>query len=87
VADGSLRMRLRQLPSPAWNRDDGLQDMLVRTMFRRAMTRPIRYLPTAEGFGAAVRAGLGSAQRHGFARLSVACGDDGERQPGQCGAR
>lgn len=46
-------------PSLAWNRDDALQDMLVRKEFRRAIKRPQHLVPTAEGFGAAVRAGLG----------------------------
>lgn len=46
-------------PSLAWNRDDALQDMLVRKVFRRDIARPTHYVPTAEGFGAAVRAGLG----------------------------
>lgn len=46
-------------PSLAWNRDDALQDMLVRKAFRCNITRPVHYVPTAEGFGAAVRAGLG----------------------------
>ena len=46
-------------PSLAWNRDDALQDMLVRKAFRRRIARPIHYVPTAEGFAAAVRAGLG----------------------------
>ncbi len=46
-------------PSLAWNRDDALQDMLVRKVFRRAIDRQVHYVPTAEGFGAAVRAGLG----------------------------
>jgi LysR family transcriptional regulator (chromosome initiation inhibitor) len=46
-------------PSLAWNRDDALQDMLVRGAFRRSIARPVHYVPTAEGFGAAVRAGLG----------------------------
>jgi LysR family transcriptional regulator (chromosome initiation inhibitor) len=27
--------------------------------FRRSIARPVHYVPTAEGFGAAVRAGLG----------------------------
>ncbi|WP_183517964.1 LysR family transcriptional regulator ArgP [Mycolicibacterium sp. BK634] len=48
-----------QSPSLAWNRDDALQDMLVRKTFRRDIDRPVHYVPTAEGFGAAVRAGLG----------------------------
>jgi LysR family transcriptional regulator (chromosome initiation inhibitor) len=46
-------------PSMAWNRDDELQDALVRKVFRRAVSRPVHYVPTAEGFTAAVRAGLG----------------------------
>jgi LysR family transcriptional regulator (chromosome initiation inhibitor) len=46
-------------PSLAWNRDDALQDMLVRKAFRRAITRPVHFVPTAEGFRAGVRAGLG----------------------------
>jgi LysR family transcriptional regulator (chromosome initiation inhibitor) len=45
-------------PSLVWNRDDAVQDMLLRKVFRRASARPIHYVPTAEGFGAAVRAGL-----------------------------
>ncbi len=46
-------------PSLAWNRDDALQDLLLRKVFRRDISRPTHYVPTAEGFGAAVRAGLG----------------------------
>nr|CRL76094.1 chromosome replication initiation inhibitor protein [Mycolicibacterium malmesburyense] len=46
-------------PSLAWNRDDALQDMLVRRVFRRDIARPQHFVPTAEGFGAAVEAGLG----------------------------
>lgn len=46
-------------PSLAWNREDALQDMLLRKLFRRMIQRPVHYVPTAEGFGAAVRAGLG----------------------------
>ncbi|MGZ8803583.1 MAG: ArgP/LysG family DNA-binding transcriptional regulator, partial [Mycobacterium sp.] len=45
--------------SLAWNRDDALQDQLVRKGIRRSFRRPIHYIPAAEGFGAAVRAGLG----------------------------
>lgn len=36
-----------------------MQDMLLRKAFRRSIARPVHYVPTAEGFGAAVRAGLG----------------------------
>ncbi|BBX19133.1 ArgP/LysG family DNA-binding transcriptional regulator [Mycolicibacterium duvalii] len=46
-------------PSLAWNRDDALQDQLLRKLFRRSIRRPVHYVPTAEGFGAAVHAGLG----------------------------
>lgn len=46
-------------PSLAWNRDDALQDRLLRKAFRKSIARPTHYVPTAEGFGAAVRAGLG----------------------------
>ena len=46
-------------PSLAWNRDDALQDLLLRKLFRRDVSRPTHYVPTAEGFGGAVRAGLG----------------------------
>ncbi|RDH80536.1 LysR family transcriptional regulator ArgP [Mycolicibacterium moriokaense] len=46
-------------PSLAWNRDDALQDMLIRKAFRRSIARPVHYVPTAEGFASAVRAGLG----------------------------
>ena len=31
----------------------------MRKAFRRTVARPVHYVPTAEGFGAAVRAGLG----------------------------
>lgn len=46
-------------PSLAWNREDALQDMLLRKAFRKVFPRPVHYIPTAEGFGAAVRAGVG----------------------------
>lgn len=46
-------------PSLAWNRDDALQDMLIRKVLRRTISRPVHHVPTAEGFGAAVSAGLG----------------------------
>jgi len=45
--------------SLAWNREDALQDMLVRRVFRRDIARPQHFVPTAEGFGAAVQAGVG----------------------------
>jgi LysR family transcriptional regulator (chromosome initiation inhibitor) len=48
-----------EAPSLAWNRDDALQDELVRMAFRRHIARPQHFVPTAEGFGAAVRSGLG----------------------------
>ena len=58
-SDGFTRDAVAAAPSLAWNRDDALQDMLLRNAFRRAVARPVHYVPTAEGFGAAVRAGLG----------------------------
>lgn len=59
LPDGFKAQAAATAPSLAWNRDDALQDMLVRRAFRRAVPRPVHYVPTAEGFGAAVRAGLG----------------------------
>ena len=58
-ADGFAANAAAAAPSLSWNRDDALQDMLVRRAFRRVVSRPVHYVPTAEGFGAAVRAGLG----------------------------
>lgn len=58
-ADGFTARAVAAAPSLAWNRDDALQDQLVRKLFRRDVARPVNYVPTAEGFGAAVRAGLG----------------------------
>ena len=59
LRDGFTAGTVAAAPSLAWNRDDALQDMLVRKVFRRRIVRPIHYVPTAEGFAAAVRAGLG----------------------------
>ncbi|CAJ1509701.1 LysR family transcriptional regulator ArgP [[Mycobacterium] burgundiense] len=59
LADGFTAAAVTQAPSLAWNRLDGLQDQLVRKVFRRDIGRPVHYIPTPEGFGAAVRAGLG----------------------------
>jgi LysR family transcriptional regulator, chromosome initiation inhibitor len=59
LPDGFTSQAAAMAPSLAWNRDDALQDMLVRKAFRRTIARPVHYVPTAEGFGAAVRAGLG----------------------------
>ncbi|CAN5448658.1 ArgP/LysG family DNA-binding transcriptional regulator [soil metagenome] len=59
LPDGFTGTAAALAPSLAWNRDDALQDMLVRKVFRRPITRPVQYVPTAEGFGAAVRAALG----------------------------
>lgn len=58
LPDGFTSDAARTAPSLAWNRDDALQDQLVRKVFRKDVIRPIHYIPTAEGFGAAVRAGL-----------------------------
>jgi LysR family transcriptional regulator (chromosome initiation inhibitor) len=59
LAEGFTAESVAVAPSLAWNRDDALQDMLLRKIFRRAFSRPVHYVPTAEGFGAAVRAGVG----------------------------
>ena len=59
LPDGFTADAVASAPSLAWNRDDALQDMLVRKVFRRSISRPSHFVPTAEGFGAAVRAGLG----------------------------
>ena len=57
LADGFTAHAVAAAPSLAWNRDDALQDMLVRKVFRRDIARPQHFVPTAEGFGSAVRAG------------------------------
>ena len=59
LPDGFTAGAVAGAPSLAWNRDDALQDKLVRKAFRRDIPRRVHYVPTAEGFGAAVRAGLG----------------------------
>ncbi|WP_416171903.1 LysR family transcriptional regulator ArgP [Mycobacterium lehmannii] len=59
LLDGFTAAAAAHAPSLAWNRDDALQDMLVRKVFRRDLSRPQHFVPTAEGFGAAVEAGLG----------------------------
>ncbi len=59
LPDGFTARAAAQAPSLAWNRDDALQDMLVRKVFRKDIVRPQHFIPTAEGFGAAVLAGRG----------------------------
>lgn len=59
LPDGFTAAAAADAPSLAWNRDDALQDNLIRKAFRKPIGRPVHYVPTAEGFGAAVRAGLG----------------------------
>ncbi|WP_234817740.1 LysR family transcriptional regulator ArgP [Mycolicibacterium sphagni] len=59
LPEGFTAEAVTEAPSLAWNRDDALQDMLVRKVFRREIERAVHYVPTSEGFGAAVRAGLG----------------------------
>jgi LysR family transcriptional regulator, chromosome initiation inhibitor len=59
LPDGFTARTAARAPSLAWNRDDALQDMLVCKVFRRDVARPQHFIPTAEGFGAAVRSGLG----------------------------
>jgi LysR family transcriptional regulator (chromosome initiation inhibitor) len=59
LPDGFTAAAAAGAPSLAWNRDDALQDQLIRKVFRRDIVRPQHFIPTAEGFGGAVRAGLG----------------------------
>jgi LysR family transcriptional regulator (chromosome initiation inhibitor) len=59
VPDGFNADAVAAAPSLAWNRDDALQDMLVRKAFRRNVPRQVHYVPTSDGFCSAVRAGLG----------------------------
>jgi LysR family transcriptional regulator (chromosome initiation inhibitor) len=59
LPDGFSARTASTAPSLAFNRDDALQDMLVRKVFRRYIARSQHFIPTAEGFEAAVRAGLG----------------------------
>ena len=61
LPDGFTADAVASAPSLAWNRDDALQDMLVRKAFRRSIARPVHYVPTAEGFACRGpgRAGLG----------------------------
>lgn len=61
LRDGVTAATMATAPSLSWNRDDALQDMLVRKLFRRSIRRPVHYVPTAEGFRAATVAGLGWA--------------------------
>jgi LysR family transcriptional regulator (chromosome initiation inhibitor) len=66
LSEGFTQEAVAAAPSIAWNRDDALQDMLVRKAFRRAVPRPVHYVPTAEGFGALCGpgwAGLGDVSR------------------------
>src|SRR6478735_1270646 len=50
LSDGFTAHAVATAPSLAWNRDDALQDMLVRKVFRRDIARPQHFVPTAEGF-------------------------------------
>jgi LysR family transcriptional regulator (chromosome initiation inhibitor) len=59
LPDGFTAHAVAGAPSLAWNRDDALQDELVRKTFRRHIARSQHFVPTAEGFGEAVRGGLG----------------------------
>jgi LysR family transcriptional regulator (chromosome initiation inhibitor) len=59
LPEGFVAEAVATAPSLAWNREDALQDMLVRKVFRRNVSGPKHFVPTAVGFGAAVRAGLG----------------------------
>jgi LysR family transcriptional regulator (chromosome initiation inhibitor) len=59
LPEGFTARAVAEAPSLAWNRDDALQDDLVRKAFRRNIPRPVHLVPTAEGFSAAVRAEMG----------------------------
>ena len=59
LSDGFTAEAAAAAPSLAWNRDDALQDQLVRQVFGADGRRPVHYVATAAGFGAAVHAGLG----------------------------
>jgi LysR family transcriptional regulator (chromosome initiation inhibitor) len=59
LPDGFTAGAAAEAASLAWNRDDALQDMLLRKAFRRTIVRPTHFVPTAEGFASAARAGLG----------------------------
>lgn len=61
LAEGFTAQAAAEAPCLAWNRADALQDQLLRKAFRRSFAQPTHYVPTAEGFAAAVRAGLGWA--------------------------
>lgn len=58
-ADGFSAHSAATAPCVARNRDDAHPDMLISKAFRRAIAGPVHYVPTAEGYGAAVRAELG----------------------------
>jgi LysR family transcriptional regulator (chromosome initiation inhibitor) len=59
LSEGFTADAVARAPSLAWNRDDALQDMLLAKAFQRFISRPVHYVPTAEGFASAVLAGLG----------------------------
>src|SRR6478672_8609202 len=61
LPDGFTAHAVMKAPSLAWNQDDALQDMMVRKVFRHHILRPTYFVPAAEGFAAAVRAGCGGA--------------------------
>jgi LysR family transcriptional regulator (chromosome initiation inhibitor) len=48
LPDGFTVHAVANAPSLAWNRDDALQDMLVRKVFRRDIKRPQHFVPTAK---------------------------------------
>jgi LysR family transcriptional regulator, chromosome initiation inhibitor len=61
LREGVTAATMAVAPSLAWNRDDALQDSLLRKLFRRSVPRPVHYVPTSEGFRAATTVGLGWA--------------------------
>jgi LysR family transcriptional regulator, chromosome initiation inhibitor len=46
LPDGFTARAVAEAQSLAWNRDDALQDMLVRKVFRRDIKRPRHFVPT-----------------------------------------
>ncbi|BBY27599.1 ArgP/LysG family DNA-binding transcriptional regulator [Mycolicibacterium sediminis] len=57
--DGFTARAAALAPNVAWNRDDALQHLFLRRAFRRPIDPPTHYVPSAEGFAAAVRSGVG----------------------------
>lgn len=59
LPNGFTAAAAARVPVVSWNRDDALQEVFVRKLFRRSLAAPVHYVPTVEGNAAAIRAGLG----------------------------